>query len=64
MKYKEFVAWCNERACDGQWGLRMACACIDIMKQINKKPFWKREKAWQAVDAEFNISVICAGGKN
>ena len=21
MKYKEFIRWCNERACDGCWGM-------------------------------------------
>ena len=30
MKFKEFAKWCNERACDGCWGMLEAMACIDI----------------------------------
>ncbi len=48
MTYKEFVKWCNERACDGCWGMITAMVCIDIMRRIKKIPFWKREKYWKA----------------
>lgn len=24
MKFKEFSAWCNDRACDGCWGMTEA----------------------------------------
>lgn len=47
MRFKEFVAWCNERACDGYWGMMQAITCIDILEQIRKKPFWRREKIWR-----------------
>ena len=47
MKYKEFEQWCNERACDGRWSMQTAIACIEIMKEVNKQPFWKREKYWR-----------------
>lgn len=47
MKFKQFVEWCNERACDGCWGMLEAMACIDLIETINKKPFWKREKFWR-----------------
>lgn len=47
MKFKEFVSWCNERACDGFWGMITAMACIDLMQTIRKQPFWKREKLWR-----------------
>ena len=47
MTYKEFCAWCNDRAADGYWGMITAMACIDIMKKVRKKPFWKREKIWK-----------------
>ena len=30
MKFKEFAKWCNERACDGCWGMLEAMACIDL----------------------------------
>lgn len=47
MKFKEFVAWCNERACDGCWGLQEAMICISIMEEVKEKPFWRREKFWR-----------------
>lgn len=47
MKYKEFVDWCNQRACDGCWGMNTAICCMEIMKNINHEPFWKREKKWR-----------------
>lgn len=46
MRFKDFVRWCNERACDGCWGMTEAITCIEIMNQVNKKPFWRREKFW------------------
>lgn len=47
MKFKEFVNWCNERACDGCWGTLTAMACIDLIGKVKKVPFWKREKIWK-----------------
>lgn len=47
MKYKEFKAWCNERASDGCWGMITAMTCIDLICKMQKIPFWKREKEWQ-----------------
>lgn len=47
MKFKEFESWCNRRACDGCWGMLDAMVCIDIIKTIRKKWFWKREKLWR-----------------
>ena len=46
MTFKEFVEWCNDRACDGCWGMIEAMTCIDIISNIRKLPFWKRKKAW------------------
>lgn len=54
MRFKEFVAWCNERACDGYWGMMQAITCIDILEQIRKKPFWRREK-----NLERRIQGLC-----
>lgn len=56
MKFKEFVAWCNERARDGCWGMREAMTCIDIMEEIRMKPFWKREKFWRE---NYMEQVVC-----
>ena len=47
MKFKEFESWCNQRACDGCWGMLEAMTCIDILKTVRKKWFWKREKFWK-----------------
>lgn len=47
MKFKEFVGWCSDRACDGCWGMIEALTCIDLIKTVKKKPFWKRERFWK-----------------
>ena len=47
MRYKNFKDWCNERACDGYWCMFTAINCIEIMKTIDKIPFWRREKHWR-----------------
>lgn len=58
MKYKEFVKWCNERACDGYWSFLTAHFCIAVMHMINKKPFWKREKEWQNTYKDIVIKTV------
>lgn len=47
MKFKEFVNWCNKRACDGCWGMSEAITCINLINEIMKIQFWKREKFWK-----------------
>ena len=47
LTFKEFTAWCNEQACDGWWGMVEAMVCIDLMAEIRKLSFWKREKFWR-----------------
>jgi len=47
MTFKKFEAWCNQRACDGCWGMLEAMTCIDILGTVRKKGLWKREKFWQ-----------------
>ena len=47
MTFKEFEYWCNERACDGCWGMLEAMTCIDIIGKVRKKWLWKRERFWQ-----------------
>ena len=47
MKFKEFAKWCNERACDGCWGMSEAIICARVYEIIYKYPFWKREKIWR-----------------
>ena len=55
MKYKEFVRWCNDRACDGCQGPDFATLCIGIMSEVRSLPFWKREKLWQQLNKEFYV---------
>ena len=47
MKYKEFVDWCNQRACDGCWSAGTAMYCIGVCETINSRVFWKRERIWK-----------------
>lgn len=47
MKFKEFVNWCNQRACDGCWGASTAITCITLIEEVRKVPFWKRERCWK-----------------
>lgn len=43
MSFKEFVRWCNERACDGCWGMSAAITCIGIMHEVEKNLFGKEK---------------------
>ena len=47
MKYKEFVDWCNQRACDGCLSMNIDIYCIGVCETINNLPFWKRNKVWK-----------------
>ena len=55
MTYKEFVAWCNERACDGVWGFNTVTNCINAMNEVKLSPPWAREAAWRRVNREHRI---------
>lgn len=58
MTFKEFVIWCNERACDGCWGMNEAMICIAIMSEIKNKPFWKRKKEWKKFEDEVVTKIV------
>lgn len=58
MTYKEFRAWCNDRACDGCWSITTAIFCRDIIKEIEAVPFWKKEKAWREVSEFIEKEVV------
>ena len=47
MTYNEFCSWCNQRACDGYWGMFVAIACINVMNEVKQQRFWRREKFWK-----------------
>lgn len=55
MTYKEFEKWCGDRACDGCWGIETARICIVVMREVRKKPFWKRERFWQTINISMDI---------
>ena len=47
MTFNEFMIWCNQRACDGCWSVGNVVACLDIISEVRRKPFWKRERYWK-----------------
>lgn len=57
MKYKEFNEWCNQRACDGCWGLQEAIICIDIIKKMQSVSFFKRKSKWIELEPVANEIV-------
>lgn len=57
MTYKQFSKWCNDRAADGCWGFKEASLCCYVITEIQKLPFWKREKAWRG-EEEFIVNNI------
>ena len=52
MTFKQFVAWCNERACDGCWGMNTAIACIATIQEVRKEKFWRRRRRWAELGPE------------
>lgn len=58
MTYKEFLAWCNDRACDGFWSLEVALCCTDLAHRLYRKPFWKRKKEWLKIKDEIEIEKV------
>ena len=55
MRFREFKSWCEQRVCDGCWGLAEAKASIAIIEIISSAPFWKREKLCRE---EYEESVV------
>lgn len=58
MTYREFKKWCNERACDGYWGLREAIICGQIISKINDTPFLKRKKVWLDMEQDVLDNIV------
>ena len=58
MTYKEFLSWCNGRACDGCWSMGTAIYCISVIDRINALPFWKRKKEWLKVKETIEKDVV------
>ena len=36
MSYQEFKKYCSDRACDGQWSMLEAMACLNVIEEIDK----------------------------
>lgn len=64
MTYKEFIAWCNERACDGCWDMETAIHCLNIITVMKSVPFWRRKKLWIAIKNDIEIDVYSTNEKN
>lgn len=47
MTFKEFMEWCNNRACDGVWNLREVMEVVDVISDVRKKLPWRQEKYWK-----------------
>lgn len=58
MTFKQFKQWCNERACDGCWGMNDAMFCIELIETMQKIPFWKRIKVWKKIETQVLISIV------
>ena len=58
MKYKEFVKWCNDRTCDGNWSPQMIMFCIAIMDAVRPLYFWQREKRWRELNSQLSIEKL------
>lgn len=58
MTYKQFRKWCNDRCFDGCWGHKEALICLDVVSEIDKLPFWKREKAWKQKEEFISNKIV------
>ena len=61
--FKEFMSYCNDRACDGRWSLNMAVVSIRAVNHVQSvKPLFGRKKArekkWEEIRKEyFNLDA-------
>jgi len=56
MTYQEFKKYCNDRACDGQWSMLEAMACINVIEEIDSikvKGLFKKKKTLKAQELEW-----------
>lgn len=56
MTFKQFKKWCNDRACDGCWGFKEATYCIELIRNMMRIPWWRRNKVWREIETQ----VLCA----
>lgn len=56
MSYQEFKKYCSDRACDGQWSMLEAMACLNVIEEIDKikvKGLFKKKKTLEAREIEW-----------
>lgn len=58
MEYKDFVRWCNQRACDGVLDYATYLICIAIMKEVESVPLDERDKLWRSVRADVEEKAV------
>lgn len=58
MTLRQFRAWCNQRACDGCWSANVALYCIELMRNMEKIPWWRRRKVWGKISIAVMDSVV------
>lgn len=58
MTYKQFVSWCEKMADNDRLGLQEAMICMGIMYEVERQPFWKREKVWRVRYRDRVINTI------
>lgn len=58
MTFKQFKQWCNDRACDGCWGHKDALCCIELIQNMMKIPWWKRNKTWKKIETQVLYAVV------
>lgn len=58
MTFKQFRQWCNDRACDGRWGYDTAVYCIELIQNMMKIPWWKRNKVWKKIQCGVLYAVV------
>lgn len=63
MTYKEFIAWCHERACDGCWSIEIATVCLNVITTVKSVPFWQRKKLWLKIKDNVEAVVSIANDK-
>lgn len=58
MTFKQFKKWCSDRACDGCWGYNDALYCIELIQNMMKIPWWKRNKVWKKIETQVLYAVV------
>lgn len=63
MTLKQFKQWCNDRCCDGCWGFDEAKFCVELLDDMNRIPWWRRNKTWKKIENRVVFSVVSPTNK-